>query len=287
MHPALGGGLSALLLGSADFAGRFTTRAMGAPNALFGVLSVGCVVLTGWVWVAGPALPAGREGWWLLVVSGVFTTVMTLLLYAALARGPISLVAPVVAAHPALVVAFYVALGARPSALEWAGMAVTVAGVVLVARSTDHFLAQPGYSRRHLRRTLWMATGAALCYVLVVVAGQRAVPIYGDLDTLWLGRLLSLASLLALFAVLRRAPRVPRAWWPVVGAQGLMDTGGYLCLFAASGGPGDGVAAVAASTFGAVTTLLARFVLNETVSGPQWCGIALIVAGVGTLSASG
>ena len=57
MHPALGGGLSALLLGSADFAGRFTSRAMGAPNALFGVLVVGCVLLSGWVWLAGVPLP--------------------------------------------------------------------------------------------------------------------------------------------------------------------------------------------------------------------------------------
>jgi drug/metabolite transporter (DMT)-like permease len=44
---------------------------------------------------------------------------------------------------------------------------------------------------------------------------------------------------------------------------------------------------VAASTFGAVTTLLARFILKEPVSGPQWLGIALIVVGVGALSATG
>lgn len=288
MAPVLGGSLSALLLGTSDFVSRFTTRALGAPSALLGVLLTGCVLLSVWVWFEGgwPSLPV--SGWWLVLLNGISTTVMTLLLYAALARGPVSLVAPIVASHPALVVLFYVALGERPGTVQWLGMALTVVGVVMVARSSEHFLSVPGYSRTHLRRTLLMSGAAALAYVVLVVAGQKAVPIYGDLHTLWLSRLVSLATLLLLFVlILRKRPRLPRAWMPVVVGQGTAESAGYFCLLAASGGPGDSIAAVAASTFGAITTLLARFVLKEMISAFQWLGIAFIVLGVAALSLAG
>jgi drug/metabolite transporter (DMT)-like permease len=42
---------------------------------------------------------------------------------------------------------------------------------------------------------------------------------------------------------------------------------------------------VVASSFAAVTVLLARFVLKEPMSLAQWAGIAIIVVGVGALSA--
>ena len=119
MPPVIGGSLSALLLGSSDFVGRFTTRAMGAPAALLGVLVTGCLLLSGVVWLLDlPLAAGGPRGWWLVALNGAATTVMTLLLYAGLARGPVSLVAPIVASHPALVVAFYVALGARPGGIS-------------------------------------------------------------------------------------------------------------------------------------------------------------------------
>ena len=178
-------------------------------------------------------------------------------------------------------------LGARPSVLQWAGMALTIAGVVLVARSSEHFLSVPGYSRAHLRHTLLLAGGAALAYVVMVVAGQKAVPVYGDLHTLWLSRVVSLTTLLLAFALLMRRPRLRLRWWPAVVGQGSLETAGYFCLLAASGGAGDGIAAVAASTFGAVTTLLARWLLKEPVSRGQWLGIGLVVLGVGGLSAAG
>jgi multidrug transporter EmrE-like cation transporter len=40
-----------------------------------------------------------------------------------------------------------------------------------------------------------------------------------------------------------------------------------------------------ASSFAAVTVVLARVVLREPMSSAQWAGIAMIVAGVGVLSA--
>ncbi len=287
MNPALWGALSALSLGSADFAARFSARALGADVVFLAVLAVGSLLLSLWVWLAGPVLVWDLSGAWLLGLNGVATAVMTVLLYAGLARGPVSVVAPIVAAHPVLVLGFWVALGASPTALAWLAMAATIVGVVLVARAGAGVESRYGRDPREFRVTLLIAGGACLTYTVVVVAGQAAVPIYGELQTLWLGRLLGLGFMLVVFAARRKTPIVPRRWWPFLIAQGCLDAGGYLFLFAGSHGEGREVAAVTGSAFGAVTTLLARFVLKEAINRVQWAGIALVFAGILVLSMPG
>ena len=86
--------------------------------------------------------------------------------------------------------------------------------------------------------------------------------------------------------IVRGRPVVlPAGWrWPVA-AQGMLDGGGYLALFAAAHGPGSVIAAVVASSFAALTVVLARVLLKEPMTVAQWVGIILIVAGVGVLSA--
>lgn len=266
---------------------RFTSRAVGSAGALFGMLLVGSVVLSICVWATDPPITWDVSGAWLLGLNGVATTAMTLLLYIGLARGPVSIVAPIAASYPALVVALAVMLGARPALLQWAAIAVTMAGVLTVA-ACAHTFEEPGrQSRRDLSVTVGIAACAALAYAVLVSAGQAAVPLYGQLQTLWMGRLISLATILLLFAARREAPRIGRRWWPVIAIQGLLDAGGYLFLFAGSSGPGAEIAAVTGSTFGVVTTVLARFILREEIGRMQWIGIVLVFGGVAALSAYG
>jgi uncharacterized membrane protein len=287
MNPGLWGAVCAVNLGCADFMARFTTRGVGAANVLFAVMSIGAVILTGWIWLTDPVLVWDLSGLWLVILNGGATAVMTLLLYQALARGPVSIVAPIVASHPALVVLFWVAMGSRPDALQWAAMGVTVLGAVLVARSAGGFAASGGYTREHLRKTIGIAGAASVVYAVLVVAGQAAVPIYGELQTLWLGRWVGIATILLVFTAQRRAPSLPLRWWPLIGVQSLLDATGYLALFAGSRGEGWEIAAVAASAFGAITTILARIFLRENMGPVQWIGVAFVFLGVGVLSAGG
>jgi drug/metabolite transporter (DMT)-like permease len=83
----------------------------------------------------------------------------------------------------------------------------------------------------------------------------------------------------------RARPTIPIAWWPLVTLQGMMDTSGYLFLYQGSYGEDAEIAAVTASAFGAVTTILARIFLKERMPLVQWIGIACIFAGVAVLSA--
>jgi drug/metabolite transporter (DMT)-like permease len=207
---------------------------------------------------------------------------MTLLLYAGLARGPVSVVAPIVASYPALVLALAVALGFRASIFQWSAVGITVAGVIMVAgaaaRNVNH-----SRERRAILGTLSISMLSCLFYAALVSAGQAAVPIYGDVQTLWVGRLISLGSVL-LFLRPTGSKRLEPAWWPVLIVQGLLDAGGYLMLFAGSRGEDAALAAVTGSTFGVVTTLLARFVLQEQIEALQWIGILLVFGGVAALS---
>lgn len=284
MTPAIWGGFSALGLGTADFMARFSSRAIGHASALMGMLCVGWLILTVWYVATTPDLVSSWAGWHFIALNGVATTVMTLLLYQGLSRGPIAVVAPIVASHPVLVVAVAVLLGAQPSLLQWLGMAVTIAGVVAVAKFAHEEPEAEGLPPSHLRTTIVIALGSSVAYAVLILAGQQAVPIYGDFQTLWIGRLVSIAALALFFVTRRESPYLPLRWWPFLFFQGVCDAGGYLALFSGSYGTGAEVAAVTASTFGAVTVILARFILREHVTAAQWFGIVLVFAGVVLLS---
>jgi drug/metabolite transporter (DMT)-like permease len=284
MNPALWGGVCALSLGCADFMARFSGRALGAVTAYAFVLMIGSIVMTAWVvaWQSPLVWPA--EHIWLLILNGVATTVMSVLLYAGLARGPVSIVAPIVASHPVLVVLIAVVLGARPSAIQWAAMAMTVVGAVVIARQVEHFERPDHADHAEMRKTIGIAAAACLAYAILVSSAQNAVPHFGEVQTLWMSRVISLVTIALLFLVRRESPRVPLAWWPFVTVQGLLDSGGYLALLLGSRGSGAEIAAVTASTFGAVTTILARVILKEQINGVQWFGIVLVFVGVAVLS---
>ena len=282
MNAALFGGICAVGLGSADFMGRFSSRAIGHHNALLGMLLSSTVLVSLWIWGADTPIVRDTSGIWLVAINGAATTVMTLLLYWGLARGPVSVVAPIVAAHPVLVLLFYFVVGGvRPGVIEWAAMVVTIVGAAIVARS-----AESGDTDNHqaYHFTVLIAVLSGFAYAVLVVAGQAAAPIYGEIQTLWMGRFASLATLVLIFAGRRRAPGLPVRWWPFLVAQGLLDAGGYIALFAGSQGDNAEVAAVTASTFGVITVLLAWIILRERINGLQWLGIVLVFGGIVILS---
>ena len=79
----------------------------------------------------------GRMSWpqlWLPAASGIFLALATLSLFAALALGPISLVAPIVGTYPALSMIFALAQGTRPSVMQWFAIAAVIAGAAIVSR---------------------------------------------------------------------------------------------------------------------------------------------------------
>ena len=97
MISALLGLASALSLGGADFMARFSSRALGAPLTYGAVLLVGAVGATIWLFATGAELVWSPLGCAIAVAHGVSVSVMCILLYLGIARGPIAVVVPIVA----------------------------------------------------------------------------------------------------------------------------------------------------------------------------------------------
>ena len=297
MTPGVFGVLAAGCLGAADFMGRFSSRGIGHHNALLGMLSVGVLLLTVRAVIAGEAVMPAAGGYHLLLTNGVATTAMTLLLYNGLARGPISVVMSIVAAHPVLVVLYYATTTASlPSSVDLAAMFWTIIGTIIVAcwaepegsegadAPANHRPGVVAIAAGNVGATVLIAAGSSVAYAILIIAGQSVAPIYGEEQTLWYGRIISLATLLSLFALTRRKPFVPMRWWPFMLAQGILDAGGYMALFAGSTPEGRETVAVVASAFGAITILFARLILKERIVPQQWFGMALVFSGVVVLS---
>ena len=284
MNAALGGILAAWAWGSADFIARFTGGALGHVNALFGMLVTSALVLTVVVVAMGEPLPGPWSGWWLLLVTGAGLTLATLLLYLALVRGPVTVAAPIAGTFPAFNIVLALGLGMRPAAVEWAAMGAVMVGVFVVARAARHYEDRGHYSRAHLRRTVAIALAASFCFAVTVAAGQEAAAIYGEVQSVFMARWVSLLCCCLLLVARREIPRIPARWWPALGAQGALDGSALLAVVAGSQGATSAVTAVLASGFSAVTVVLARVLIREAMTWGQWLGIALILVGVAALS---
>jgi len=281
---ALWGLTTALCWGSADFIARFTGRALGHQLALFGMLSVGAVAMTAIVWLTDVSLVWTLAGWWLIALTGLGVMVATLLLYRGLVRGPVTVVAPIVGSYPAFNVALALLLCTRPTIVQWLAIFAVMAGVIVVAMSADGSRIPGEYDRRYLRRTIAIALAASLGFALTVATAQYAKPIYGELQTVWMARWVSLGASVMVLVWGRTVPRIPARWWPLLVLQGLLDAGACLALLAGSHGEDNEITAVVASVFSAVTVLLAWLILRETMTWRHWSGIAMIICGVAVLS---
>ncbi len=284
MISALLGLASALGLGGADFMARFSARALGAPLTYGLVLLIGALGTTIWFLAGGAELIWSPLGCAIAVAHGVSVAVMCILLYMGLARGPIAVVAPIVAAHPALVLVVNVLMGIRPSAMQWAAMGAILAGGILVTRSAVSE-PEPAAAGRN-RMTVLIAFGACLAYVAIVLTAQAATPLIGEFQTMWIGRWAGLVFIGLILLAQRQPLRVPAKWLPFVGLQGGLDALGYLAFLAGAHSASPHITMIVASAFSVVTVLLARVIIHEPVSKTQWAAIALIAAGTAVLSAS-
>jgi drug/metabolite transporter (DMT)-like permease len=270
---------AAFAWGSADFAARFSGRALGPATALLTVSATGAVMVGLWLVTTGQPLPVSPGVAALLY--GAFSVAGTLALYEALGRAPIATVAPLAGAFPAWGLAYLVLFdGLRPEPPTWAAMGLVMAGVWLVARSATG-------GGRHPASTvaIGLSVAAGLLFGMTLVAGLHATQAHGQAPALWLARAIGVLLLLPL--VLRRRPRPlpPPRWLAVAAGQGALDTLAFVAVLTVRGEADAAIASIVSSTFGIVTIALARIFLREAVTRRQWAGIALTFGGIALLAA--
>ena len=287
----LWGASAAISLGFADFLARFTERSVGVAASFLAVSLIGLGALLLFMWLRGDSMlwhnpdAVLLTGLGLLAAAGVSSAVATILLYEALAKGPVSLASPIVSSYPAFAVPISIALGARPEALHWVAMLLTMVGIWVVARAVSSDGSWQGqYEPAVIRRSILLSLFGALFFALGLISANSAIDIYGPWQGMVGVRIVGGVLFVLWFLMRREVPRFPARLWPLLFALSLLDTMGYLGVYLGFGYVNGEFAIVASSAYSVVTVVLARMFLKEPVSPLQWGGVALVIGGIALLA---
>ena len=262
--------------GVADFIGAIRARNYSALLVAVYSEIVGMVPVLIGLYLVKEAFP----GWDLLpwmVVAGIAGSVGHVVFFTALARGPIGVIAPIFAcssAGPAVIAVTM--LGERPSIAQLSGIALAIAGVVLVSRHAGD---------GDIKHGKYGAVPIALMGVAILTVFYIAMDQISQDSPLWgvtMQRTFGLPLLLIGLAIgLRRGTTTaPRGSFRAIAPVGLMDTAAFVAFAYATSLGNLSVAVVLSSLYPVVTILLARIKLDERLSTIQRVGAGLALLGV-------
>jgi uncharacterized membrane protein len=310
---------ASLCWGSGDFLGGLTTRRATLWAVVVGSQAIGLagavlvVLLTGRPWI-------GMSGLWPVLLGGIGGSVAIMAFYKALAIGTMSVVAPISATSALIPFLWGLGSGERPGELQLAGVALAVAGVLLVTMerprrgkrigvgvvpgepaieppdpgSPGSEGGSPGSTaggtpggvpdRAVQRRAVLLALVAAVGIGVMLLGYDETA----KHDALWalLGGRISSACFFTVFLLALR-PRIgmQRSALPGIVAVGILDTSAN-GLFALATTQGFlSLVAVLGSLYPVVTVVLAYLVLRERLARHQMIGVIGALAGVALIAA--
>ena len=267
---------AALVYGGGDFLGGLAARRTSLLTVL--LLSQG-VGLAG-IAVIATVIGGRASGADLLLgaAAGLAGGAGVAMLYRGLATGAMSLVAPITGVVAVVVpVAYGIARGERPAALQFAGIGLAIAAVTLLSASG-------GGRARLARNTLLFALGSCVAFGTFYILFARTSTA-ANLWPLLSARGASVAVLVLLSLLLRRPPRLGATTPAVVIGAGVCDvTANALYLIAVHGGLVS-IVAVLVSLYPVSTVLCSLAFLGERLRGAQIAGVATAVAAVVLITA--
>jgi drug/metabolite transporter (DMT)-like permease len=285
---------TALSWGSADLLARFATRKIGTFRTMLYMQLSGFLVLTlamralgGWGHLADGS---GWRPWAWGLLAGLLNTFSTLALYRSFEIGKMSIVAPVSASYPVLTLLLSSSSGERLTLVRLAGTALTVAGVVTVARGERmpddaNLIAESSQPEKKRLGVGWALLSAAGFGVMFWILGVRVIPMVGSVPTVWIIRFTSFSfTALAMLLFRRSLAFPPELAGPEILGIGILDTSAYVFNNFGMQHEQVSIMSVLASLYGAVTVALAAMFLREPVSRLQWIAIAAIFAGIFLIS---
>lgn len=274
------GMIAAVAWGFHDVCVRMLSQRTPLMASLLTVLVVGLLFHLGVMVVEDGFTPLTTRDMWLAVLSGVFFLMASLGLYAAFQRGPVKLVAPIIASYPVLSVGWALMRGAEVSLGQWSAVIAIIIGVSLVAA-----LAQTDEAETpRTGPTIGFALLAAVGFAGTFAIGQFAAETSGHLPVTLATRLTAIALLIGGMGALHLPFWAGKRAMPVLILMGIADGIALLCLISAGGLPEPQYAAVSSSCFGLLTIVMAWAFLRETMTLPQWVGCVIAFAGIGFLA---
>ena len=272
--------LSALTWGAGDFAGGLATRKLGAYRAVFYADFLGLLAILLVIVFLPEEIPPISS---LLIagLAGMLGSVGLLVLYYSMAKGQMSIAAPVsalfAAALPVLVSALTVGL---PTYTQFIGFAFALTAVWLISQGdTIHRFHLEHLS--DLRLPLLAGLGFGSYFILMHYATE------GISSTFWpMIASRTAGTLMLLFFVLRQRQSfvIQRDAWGVIFANAILDvSGNFFYLLALRAGRLD-ISAVLSSLYPGATVILAWIFLKERIARPPWAGSLIALAAIALFS---
>lgn len=272
--------VAALCWGFHDVCVRFVSQRTPISACIFTVILTG-LIFHGTLTIGTGALePMPARAVWLSMGAGVFFIIATLGLYYAFQRGPVRLVAPLIASYPILSVGWAAFQGIAISAPQWLAVMAIVGGVSLVAALSD-----TGKDKNPaMGPTILLALMAACGFAGTFAMGQSAAAISNDMSSTLVTRLCALGLVVFLLLSLRLPFWPGKHALPWLIAMGIADGIALMSVLSAGALPDAKYASVSSSLFGLLTIVLAWMFLKERMSMAQWAGCVGAFAGVGYLA---
>ena len=265
---------TAALFGSGDFLGGLASKKSPALAVSSVVFATGAVIFVALLLVVRPDAVTQADFVW-GAASGVFGTVGVLALYAALAIGRMSVVAPLTAAlagaGPAV---FDLLRGTEVGTLSMVGLGLALVAVIVVSTTT-------GTVEEHgmppLAVGLSIVSGVGFACSLISLS--LTMPDSGFAPLL-VARGVGLVIMAVALLVRRKSMTFDPHSMKLAAYAGVLDAGANVTMLTAIRIGPLAVAAVVGGLYPVATMLLARIVLGERLKRHQAVGVVLALAAV-------
>jgi drug/metabolite transporter (DMT)-like permease len=275
----LGGLGAAFLWATSTLCSARSTRIIGPAAVLAWVALTGLAANLVLVAVGPPPGPLTTPDLLWMLAAGVGNVLGLILVYSALRRGKVGVVAPIVSTEGSVAALLAVATGEPLGVASAALLAVMAFGVALAAVAPEKLPVRG--ERKSV--SVGLAAVAALSFGVSLFATGRlgtSLPVGWALLP---PRAIGVVAVTIPMALTRRL-RLTRSAVPFVVTTGLAEVFGF-ASYVAGARHGIAVAAVLASQFAAIASVAAYLLFRERLTRLQLGGVALIVLCVAALTA--
>ncbi|WP_107655986.1 DMT family transporter [Nocardia suismassiliense] len=259
--------------GTSDFLGGLKSRTLPLLSVLLISQSTALVLVTVFTLVRGGGLPEPASLGY-AALAGLAETAAVAALYRGLAVGSISIVAAVASTAPGVPLLGGLLFGEVPGALQLAGLAVALVGLVVASYQSEQ-----GGKAGQLLPSIGFGLLAAVGFGTFFLAMDTAST--GDIGwALLTARLTAVGLIGAVILVGRQRVSVPPKDIPSIALIGVLIVTADALYATASTLGMVGIVAVLGALHTLVTIALARIFLNERLGRPQQVGVGAALVGV-------
>jgi uncharacterized membrane protein len=260
--------------------GGIASRRVAALRVVIISYPVALVLLTVIATPFGGVISTPAVVWGLL--SGIAQAFGVWWFYAALGAGPISVVSPLTAILVAgIPVGVGLAMGERPGAVAFVGVALALAAVVLVSREATDEDVTP---HKFTPKVAWLTVGSGVAFGMNFVLLDQ-VPVEAMLWPLVFGRLAATAIVLVAAALTANLALEQGLPLRLALTAAVLDTVASVATLLALQSGMLSLAGVLIALYPAATVLLAIVVLRERVTRSQATGMALALVAIAMIAA--